>query len=533
MSPRSTRSDPSIAQWRLDAFPGATPAGGWIAPLLEEVAAVQQAVARGAWSEALPQSTRCLGFGYAALRWIEGEVMAERRRREMLRRRHRALSELLKALARSDGAERFFTRLGSQVRPRDRDERVEAAVQALRREISQRDLPDAAFDELRRRLAKHASDAPNVNESLEMMAEGKTSGVPLLDALDGLGEAPSGRVAQQAAIACLSRGLMAWVHSEFNLALRTSRADAEVDALTRADAREAIAMRVDDFAAQLRAGQLGLYGALAADRPTGEVILLASALAGGIEARLPAFAHVQAKLHSAIGRLRAQRKGGASETLGRLAVRAGMLTREALATHAASYRIAAELSSDSPHAEVAALRKQAPSIPFEAKLPVGTRVELAKLDSVEDAASVEIEGFVQTLEATRTRDRKLVTRIELLDPSSRARAHAVVLFVDLPHAGVTIDAYCRLHGTFRRTSKLFDAGPVVEVDRLSLTKLKARSWWVGFLQLADPWAPYWRNNTSMYWSLGPHEGFEAGETARHGAAEIVFLPAIRSPKGGD
>jgi hypothetical protein len=121
-----------------------------------------------------------------------------------------------------------------------------------------------------------------------------------------------------------------------------------------------------------------------------------------------------------------------------------------------------------------------------------------------------------------------MTRIELLDPSSEARAQAVALFVDLSHIGVTLDGFRRLHGTWRKQSKFLDNHPGVEVDRLSLASLKAQSWWVAFLQLADLWFPYWRNNTNMHWSLGPHQGFKKADTGRQGAAEIIFLPMIQS-----
>ncbi len=526
MSLQSTKLDEATMKVRLDKFPAATPAGGWIAPLLEEVAAVQKGVAQGNWSGVLPQSARCLGFGYAALRWVEGEIITTHKRNEILRQTRRGFGELLKALARSDSAKAFFTKLRKQIRLHSLNELAETAIQELRKKVSERNIPDEVFNRLREQIKQNVPAVSPMDESLQMLAQGKTHGVPLLDALDRLGEVPSKRMIYEAAIACLSRGLLAWVHAEFNLAFQQSQS--ERDILAQKDTQDVFTNMVDEFAAQLRAGQLTLYSALASARLAPDVAPLAYALAGTIEARLAAFAHMQAKLDLTAKTLREQGKRSAAGTMGRLAVRAGTLTREALATHAASYRLAFELGSEVPHVDVVNLQKNAAPLPFDVKLPNGKNVDLGKLDALKEGTFVEIEGVVQAVKAGRSSDQKLISQIELLDPSSGTRAQAVALFVNLPHMGVTVDAYCRLNGIFRKRSKLLDDKPAIEVDRLSIDKLKAQSWWVAFLQLADPWFPYWRNNTNMYWSLGPHQGFENEDTGRQGAAEIIFLPIIRS-----
>ncbi|WGH79598.1 hypothetical protein [Jannaschia ovalis] len=210
-------------------------------------------------------------------------------------------------------------------------------------------------------------------------------------------------------------------------------------------------------------------------------------LAGDIERRLPIHARSQRAIRQKMLSLREVGRGTASERVGRLAARAGMLTREALASQCAAYRLALGALGLDPPEDVRAVMRKANSTAFATPLSDGTDVALSDLEASADGAFVEIEGFVTAIEALRLADGKLVSRLVLRDPSSDATANAKAVIAHLPHAGVTFDAFLRANGSFNAASALFDGQPAVEIDALSLEALGRASWRIAFLRLADRW----------------------------------------------
>ncbi|EAR22105.1 hypothetical protein [Nitrococcus mobilis] len=329
------------------------------------------------------------------------------------------------------------------------------------------------------------------------------------------------------AIVSLSRGLLGVVHAAFNLTLRSVQSESSAHFHT--ETTNAFQRIVEEVEALIRAGQLRIYHRMTSRAPTDDVVEEACALAGIIEQSLPRLARPQAKVFVAMQRLREEGKGGAAENLGRLAMRAGALTREATAAHAASYRIALNLLRDEPDVDVLELYDKAADLAFDTKLPNGKDTQLAHMGRLEGGEFVEVEGFATRVEAIQPGGSGLVSRIELLDPSSQTRARAAALFMHLPHLGVTDGAFCRLSGIFRKNSALLDDSPGIEVDRLSLADLSDKSWRIAFLRSARRWYQPWRNGLNMHWSLGPHQS--AAEPRRQasveGAGELIYLDFMK------
>jgi hypothetical protein len=283
---------------------------------------------------------------------------------------------------------------------------------------------------------------------------------------------------------------------------------------------------LDDFEGQVRRGQHTIYAALVTRQPMAAVADAATSLAGAIERSLPMFARTQAAIRVAMSRLRALGKGTAAERLGRLGVRAGALTREAIASHCACYRLAVSVLGPQPAKDVSSLLRKTDSLPFSVTLPNGKNTALKELGASLEGTFVEIEGFVEAVTADRQGDGKLISQVTLLDASSGNEADAVTVFAHLPHAGVTKDAFCRLSGIYRSSSSLFQGRPAVETDVLSLSELSKASWQIAFLRLADRWFQPWRAGANLYWSLGPHGNEDDGE-GFFGAGELLFMPFIR------
>jgi hypothetical protein len=331
---------------------------------------------------------------------------------------------------------------------------------------------------------------------------------------------------RRAAVACASRGLLGSIHADLNLAFAGYESSGET--LADADVVDAFAELEEGFASELRSAQLALRGALTPELSE-EILPAVGELVGFVERRLPVVARAQAVAHLAAGVLRDRGQGGEAEALGGVAVRAGATTREALASHAAAHRVALNVFATVQEDEVAELAAMASDVPFDADVPNGRDVDLTRLEEVDDGTFVEIRGFVTAHEAERDADGKLISRLDLLDPSSGAQARAAAIFTELAHAGVTRGAFCRVNGIFRVASELCDGGPGVEIDRVSHVELARGSWWAAFLRLSDPWYPHWRNGSNLYWSLGPYRIVIAGEevdeeASDFGAGELIFRP---------
>ena len=361
---------------------------------------------------------------------------------------------------------------------------------------------------------------------LQAIEEGRAVDIGFLaDAVSAETEDPSGafRVGEsfrEPVVAALTRGLLGLVHAELNQAL--DRIAVPADGWPGIE--EAFAYETARFDERLRRRQVAIYSALSTGS-IGESVDELRALTTFLEQDLPCFARAQARVRLAIQALLADGEHGSAEELGRLGTRAGELTREAVASQAAAYRLALELID--PATEGGELRRQAASSPFDTPLPSGTPTPLADVNETQDGAFVEVEGFVSQIRVSRSSDGKLLGELRLSDPSSDAAAFAVALFVQPLHVGITLGAFARVNGIFRAKSQLRDEEPAVEADRLSLASLAQEAWRLSFLHSAAPFYEYWRNQTNMYWSLGPHEEVREDAVAMEGAGELIYTPFVR------
>lgn len=511
---------------RLDALLGSRASRPSASALFKEAARLDQTVIAHDWATLAEQSSRCLGGGYATLRRLQGEAERASRLAAGQRPIAETFARLLRIVAESDRRDAFAQTLSETLARSDPQTRLEALL--ANRPPSRPPLSPELLARLRAAVTTRPEERIDIADSLDKLARGKTRNVSLLAPYSPrTGEALAADIDRIApyALLCLCRGLLAGVHAEFNLALGalSHRPPSMIDAFTTEAMHDVMARLMDDAEGQLRRRQRALYGALVAGRPADEVAESALAMAGDIERHLPGFVRVQAAIRLAMLRLRDQGKGTAAERHGRLGVRAGALTREALASHCAGYRLALAVLGPHPERGVATLLKKAEALPFATALPNGKDTPLHKLDASREGAFVEVEGLVTGVEAERQADGKLIGHLALRDPSSGAGADAVAVFAHLPHAGITRDAYCRLTGVFTMTSALFQGRPAVEVDALSLAELAKASWSIAFLRLAEPWFRPWHNQANLAWSLGPH-GDDAG---LFGAGELLFTPLIR------
>jgi hypothetical protein len=516
-----------IREVRLEGSPNAASVAVLLSPLLEQAETLNRAIRQPKWAEVVVLATRCLGFGYGAFRQFQGEAVRMNKLSMISQATDALISESLSRIARNGTQEQrdaFFGKLRQRLEQSERQEVIDRLLSRFETQAKERGIPLKMVQKVRSKLERSNSDPFQREASLEKLRRGKTEGVPLLQALKPEHSLFSDGIVREGldwAIACVTRGLLATVHAEFNLILPEFQSRGP--SLTVPEPQEAFRAIVNEFRAELRASQLAVYGAAATDN---DVIRAASALAGEVETRLPGFSRVQGAMHVAIQMLRKQENGAAAEEVGRLAVEAGALTREALASHAASYRLVGELQGPTLSAHVTQLRK-ASAVAFDVALPNGTNTPLVRLDKADDGSFVEVEGFVESVDVRRTSD-KLIGHLRLVDASQRASADAVAAFVHLPHVGVTRGAFCRLHGTFRRKSKLFGDRPAVEVDRLPLTELGKQSWRVAFLRSGERWFEVWRNASHLYWSLGPHRAGDGEKDPSFGAAELMFTPFVRN-----
>jgi len=497
MASRSGAFINDVLTSRLFSYPGSTFVASLVGDLSTEVVELRRAVTREDWTGVAVRATRCLGLGYGMGRVLQTDAIVAAQEFATVQTTREALANVLRAIAGSD----------------ERNEIVANAVAILTQ-----NNPDL--------LA-------NIADSLEKLKQGQTKNVPLIDQLVDVTlfrEAFMLSTPVDTALLGLSRGLLGWVHAEFNRAHQTleTKADAFVANVPIDEVlRPAFETIVEEFRTAMGTGQLALHDTLANSGSAREVVQPAGALAGLIEQHLPRLARAQARVFLTTVKLREQGKGSAAERLGELGATAGFLTREAMASHVACYRLMIELLGPNPEKDVVELHEQAGSLDFETKMPNGTDIELAKLDQVDDGKFVEIRGFVNAHEIVHSSDGKLISRIRLVDPSSGAEGRAAAVSTHLAQTGVTRESFCHVNGTFRKESQLFGGEPGVEIDRLSLAELGKKSWKVAFIDSAGRWFQPWRDGLNMYWSLGPHRRLGEDGNTLIGAGELIFPPFVR------
>lgn len=367
-----------------------------------------------------------------------------------------------------------------------------------------------------------------LDASLDRIASGDKEAIKdNLDHLMGKSQTKSllGTAKQNGIIASLSRGLLGLVHADFNKeTLELEGRPNKSDLLLIPRFRECI----NEMEQALTKAQSDIYFDMVDQSSNTISVQPLETLVSLVERSLPGFVRKQARSRYKMLQLLRAGKGSAAETLGKQAARAGMITRQAIASHAAAYRLLLEREQVTPTNEVKRLINAARTTPFSCTLPNGKNIQLKDVPDTEDQAMVDIEGFVAAMRVKRLGEGKLVTQIRLFDPSSKQSAYAVSVFTHLPHVGLTLGAYCRLTGKYSTESVVFDKQPVVEIDRLSLSELTKNSWQIGFTRLAESWYSPWRNGTNMSFSLGKHKkAVDINRPSHHGASELIYPEIVK------
>lgn len=336
------------------------------------------------------------------------------------------------------------------------------------------------------------------------------------------------------AIVAAHRGLLGLTHASFNQATEHSERRNERDPGAKPlrahgiDVLPLLQQLTDQFALWLEQGQTALYNAIVqADEPS-TIEGAAAALALEIDSCLPQFARAQAGASVAMRRLRVEGKGMAAEKLGRQCVRAGLLTRHALASHVSAHLLGSDLQLGGSATRSSLMRPPFADLPFNAAFPDGHDIELARIGDVKKGAFVQIRAFVTSARARRLANGMLVSILGLEDPSSGATAEAAAIFAHLPHAGVTPGTVVDLNGLWEPHLSLLDGRAGVKIDTLALATLSQRSWRLAFLHAAEPWFAIWPNGANIAFSLAPQRKAPRPDAAdQDGAGELLFRKWLR------
>jgi hypothetical protein len=483
-----------VAMAHFDSIMTSGKIGPVISNNFDATAALRLSVLNEDWKEAGRMSYQCLGVGYASFKLLQSEAISGTQRQRSAEASSKAFSTLLCDQVKKDHRAMFFGN--------------------LREKLSQRmPVNDTSW-----------------RESLHMLENGQSSDVPLLNGLSHFtlpSAAPGRKAAEDATITGLSRGLLGLLHAEFNLAFQTQKTEAK--SLLNANFTEGLRATNEQFEELLRSGQQHIFDSLISNHSVNDAIQFASSLAGLIEHRMPGFARAQAYAALATRILRGQGKYDAAAELGREALKASALTREAVASHAASYLLAMDLLEREYRKEVIPISDRGSASQFDVPLPEGHKISLHLLDQVEEGEFIEVEGFAITQKVIFSSDGKPHSRMEIIDPSSGAKAFIVAVNTQFPNLGVTKGAFCRASGIYRRMSKLYDQKPAIEINDLPLESLANESWRIAFLISVDRWFRCWSSSgTNIYWSLGPQRRPQNDtELGYFGAGEIIYRPLIR------
>lgn len=345
-----------------------------------------------------------------------------------------------------------------------------------------------------------------LTEWLKALRAGNTA--PLVDHLTAPAQLRP-NISAQAARGLLAGGLHARVIAEFNL----SYVQGAGGNGSRNQLDDALAATTADVAESLRQRQTALYVA-ALDSAIGAVDDAATAIVRTVEESLPSFVRAQA-------RCRAVSDTG-TRSLGPALARAGRLTREAMASHAAACAILLDGAGMLP---------SAPALPFELSLPDGKDTSLSNINEVGDGSYIEVEGHVVDLDVFREAGGKLLSRMTLADGRDRNRVTAIAVYTHLPHRGVTGGAYCRLSGTFRSSSTMNEGNAAIEIERLRLADAAKASWLAAYLRAGQDLFPAWPNGLNMSWSLGPHQPTDDAPLMHVGAGEFLTNKTLSRRRG--
>lgn len=444
------------------------------------------------WEPVLEASASILGLGYTYLGILRHSASASTHSNQAFANVGDTFRKVFAAIARDDAREQVVSETRARLSQEDPEllSRIENILQQI-------ELGNARFPQIGERISNVRS--ANADAAI--------------------------RSAASLAVAALSRGLQGLMHYYFNVSFSSFDPASSIDNLDRVQI--AFSQILEKNQSVLLSAQRQLYASVVNDVDTNVVIESAYRLVRLVEDITPSFAAAQARFLRIAHGLRDAGKGGASEKAGALLASAGFLFREAIASHAAANALIFEVDG-TRSSQVEQLLTKANDVAFDTDIPDGKNTELSKLDAVDDGTFVEVSGFAQSFQQQRSSDGKLISRVEILDPSSGAKASASAVFVHLPHAGVTEGAFLNMSGVYRSSSDLLGGEAGIEIDVLSLADLAARSWRIQLLRYAEPWFEVWRNQLNLYWSIGPHAFAEDdSEEANRGAAELVFTKFAR------
>lgn len=246
-----------------------------------------------------------------------------------------------------------------------------------------------------------------------------------------------------------------------------------------------------------------------------------------IEGNLIKFIRIQARLNALIGKLLELGQNTLSEEFGVLSAKAGQLTRESISTYAASYVLAANLAGVSFYEKANIFIHNAPELPFYAELKNGKNVEISKLNEEEEDSYVEVKGFIENVNVVKISDKNLVSRLELIDPSSKSKAFMAASYVHFKHSGLAKGCYCMASGKYKKSSVLNNGQPTVELEKLSIkTSLSKECWKIGFLDLASPYYSFKLGNLNLMSSIATHQDNLEPKGSFFGAGELLFSPIV-------
>ncbi|WP_444888764.1 hypothetical protein [Microbulbifer sp. JMSA008] len=490
--------------------------------LFREALTLQQSILSHSWKELDQQARLCIGLGYGEYRNLQGHLESTNYLHTLHHRMGLEFLFVLRGIAIGESRNQWSENLKQRIRSMDPEDRLNKIL-VKAEELAGNKLSEQTLTRLRKKIAG-LDERINLQESMARLANGEIKNIDLLKAYfpeNTSSMALRLNSAADAVIMCLSRGLLALTHAQFNIALDTEAASTDFSKRNIHSIKTIIKV----FSSLLKSGHKRIYSALLLGKSV-EIKQACLFLAGDIESKLPQFASAQAVIHNTITELLRRGSGGLAERLGDLAVDAHFLTRIAIASQAACYRLALGCEGLNSDREIKNLQKNIYTMPFSTTLPNGKNIELSKLEATPEGEFVEIRGFVEEVTSPPQEGGMLLSHLMLKDPSSNAEANAVVRFAHLPHAGICPGAFCRLSGTYRHHSSLFDGKPAVEVDSLALVEIGKSSFEVSFIRLANRWFQPWRSNANLYWSLGAHQVDEHSE-ATLGAGELLFTPLIR------
>ncbi|MBV6457932.1 MAG: hypothetical protein HONBIEJF_01052 [Fimbriimonadaceae bacterium] len=454
------------------------------------IAAIRTAVIDERWNDVITLGYQCLGWGHSSARLIEQDIAAANYREQATGAVLQAANQVLTNVLKHENHAQIVAKLREHT-PDSADKAAELFERLSNRNNGGNDPLNLA-----------SSDFSLSNGVLNWSIE--------------------------STLAILSRGLLAIVHGHFNREYRRAVSDAtpllagEIDSF------------IEENITRLRDAQYRLYADLGLHGPSNTAVEAAASLSRFVEGLTPSLAIVQAQARNALYILNGRNGStGLLEKFGRVGLRAGVLTREALASHVAAYRLQIEIIRSSQSNALAHLWTESHKVPFDGSPPNGKNISLANLANSDEGQLVEVEGFVDVLRVGRTADGKLVSALQLIAPSGRANASSAAVYVHLLHRGITRRSYCKVTGTYRRKSKLLSGTGVIEVANLQLAELGQSSWRYAFLKAADEWFQFRPNGLHMEWSLGPQRGPRAPEdTAHGGAGELIYPPFVQSRGAG-